>query len=114
MFIDGIVFHVTVSSGIKFCTIEDAPNESVKGALESFKVAAKLHNKRELRVATALGENEFDPLKAILEEKCVVNFNPVGANEHVAEVERMTQVVKERESEPVQVDCPGKKQHLNQ
>ena len=48
MFINGIIFHVTASSKIEFCAIEDVPNESVKGALESFKAVVKLHNKREL------------------------------------------------------------------
>ena len=69
MFINGIAFHVTASSGIKFCTIEDVPNKSVKRALESFKAVVKSHNERELQVANPLGDNEFDPLKAILEEK---------------------------------------------
>ena len=59
-----LFFCVTASSEIKFCITEDVPNESVKVVLESFEAVAKLHNERELRVATALGDNEFDPLKA--------------------------------------------------
>ena len=55
--IDGIVFHVTASSEIKFCAIEDVDNESMKGALESFKAAVKSHNEHKLRLATALGDN---------------------------------------------------------
>ena len=89
VFINGIVFHVTVSSETAFCTIEDVDNESMKAALDSFEAAVKLCNERELRVATALGDNKFDPLKVILEEKCDINFNPAGANEHIAETEQM-------------------------
>ena len=33
--------------------------DTEKKALESFKRAVKIHNERELRVATALGDNEF-------------------------------------------------------
>ena len=66
----------------------------MKGALESFKAVVKFHNKRELRVATALGDNKIDLLKVILEEKCDIDFNPASDNEHTAEVEQIFKAMK--------------------
>ena len=59
----------------------------MKGALDSFEAAVKLHNERELRVATALGDNEFDLWKSFKKK------NPASANEHITEVERMIRVI---------------------
>ena len=42
------------------------------------------------------GDDKFDPLKNVLKEKCNIECNPTAADKHVAEVECMIHVVKER------------------
>ena len=54
-------------------------------------------------MATIAGDDKFDPPKNILKEKCNIEHNPTAADEHVAEVERMIRVVKER----IRASCSG-------
>ena len=42
------------------------------------------------------GDEEFDCLETDLQEKYNITYNPAAKDEHVAEVERMIRVVKER------------------
>ena len=51
---------------------------------------------RNLQVATIASKHKFDMPQNVLKEKCDVKHNPTAADEHVAEVECMIQVVKER------------------
>ena len=95
MFVNGLIFHVTASNKIKFCTSKKGNKETMKPALECLKAVVRIHNDRNFKIRTALGNEEFDPSKPILENEHNINFNPMSANEHIAEVECMMQVIKE-------------------
>ena len=47
-------------------------------------------------IAFVAGDKEFDCLETDLQEKYNITYNPAAKDEHVAEVERMIRVVKER------------------
>ena len=61
----------------------------MKTILECIKSMVKIHNKRNLQVATIAGDDKFDLLQNISKERCNVEHNPMAADEHVAEVEHM-------------------------
>ena len=65
-------------------TVADA---SIKQNLT--KTGTPNHNERNLRIANIAGDDEFDPLKNTLKEKCKIDCNPTAADEHVEEVEQM-------------------------
>ena len=94
--INGLAFFVMASSKTKLVTTEEICSENMKMTLACLKSVVRLHNKRNPHVATIAGDDKFDPLKNILKEKCNMECNPTAADEHVAEVERMIRVVKER------------------
>ena len=96
MCVNGMGFLITVSSKIKFITIEQMNNKNIKTIKNCVKSVIKLYNERNLTVATVAGDDEFDPLKQESQEKYNINYNPTAADEHVAEVERMICIVKER------------------
>ena len=96
MFVNGIPFFITASSKIKFVTVEEISSRSKAQLLGCLKSVIKLYNRRNLRIGTVAGDEEFDCLKTDLEDKYNITYNPAAKDEHVAEVERMICVVKER------------------
>ncbi len=96
MFVNGMVFFITVSSKIKHSTIEYATSMTQKMTLNYLASVFQLYNKRGFCIGAVLGDPQFDPMKQAIEEKFITRYNPTSANEHVAEVEQQIRVVKER------------------
>ena len=85
-----------MSSKIKLVTTEEIQSENMKTIIECIKSAVRLHNKRNLCMATIAGDNKFDPLNNVSKEKCNIECDPTAADKHVAEVEHMICAVKEK------------------
>ena len=96
-FVNGMVFFITVSSKIKFITVEYVTDRKIlTTAMDCLNAMIQLYNRRDFRISTVMADEEFDLMKPVLKDKYRIDYNPVSANEHVGEIERMIRVVKER------------------
>ena len=94
MFVNNVAFLVTMSRKIKFLTVKHLKSRSAKQLVHSLKNVMRLYGRNNQHVTTILTDMEFtsvtDPL---LGKKSV---NTTAAKEHVAEIERSIQTIKER------------------
>ena len=98
MFVQGIQFLTTISSNFNFKTVEALPYKSKKGAkkddiLNGVKRVINLYQSRGLLVQQINSDNEFE---CIMEEIKPILLNISAADEHVSQVERLIQTIKER------------------
>jgi hypothetical protein len=95
MFVNKIVFLVTISRGIKFGTAETLKDRKHPMIMSAIKHVVALYSKRGFRVSDAHTNNEFEPMRADLMD-AKVNLNMTSNNEHVLEIERHIRTVKDR------------------
>jgi hypothetical protein len=93
MFVDGLGFLVTNSRGVKFTTSECVPSRSKANLTNSLKKVFEIYTQRGFNIQTALMDREFEYLRDNLRG---ITLNTTAASEHVPEIERQIQVIKER------------------
>lgn len=95
MFINKMVFLVTISRHIKFGTVEVMANRKAKTILKSVLNVHRLYKKRGFRIKIGLMDNEFEPLRSDFAD-IGIELNIAARDEHVPEIERYIRTVKER------------------
>jgi len=93
MFINGLPFLVTSSQGISLVTIEYLKLRTAKRLVDTLERAIHIYSKAGFIVQTALMDMEFEKLRDMLPN---VTLKTTAAWEHMGEIERKIQVVKER------------------
>ena len=96
MFVNVLPFFTTISSKIKFTTVEFIPNLKISHLFECYSQVVALYNSRGFKIKHLLGDRQFSPMKPLLMEKFKIHFNNPSANEHVSEIECQIRVIKER------------------
>ena len=95
MFVNKIVFLVTISRGIKFGTAETLKDRKHPMIMSAIKHVVALYSKRGFRVSDAHTVNDFEPMRANLMD-AKVNLNVVSNSEHIPEIERHIRTMKDR------------------
>ena len=94
MFVNNIPFLITMSSGIKFVTVEHITIRTSKQLSKDPKIIMKFYARGSMIVKPILMNVELDSTKDELMGKTVVNNS--ASKEHVAYIERCIFIVKER------------------
>ena len=92
MFVCGLPFFISMSRGIRFVTAQYRPRRTAKLLKNALKETVDLYKRAGFTVQTCLMDNEFEPLKKLMGDTCVINTT--AKNEHVGEIERLIQTVK--------------------
>ena len=93
MFINKLLFLVSISRRLKFTTMEYLSRKNEIALVASINKIVSYYRSHGLHVVTMFVDPEFNSL----EEKLVrTTMNTTGARDHVTEVERQIQVIKER------------------
>jgi hypothetical protein len=96
-FVNGIPFFVTLSRVIYFTGVSHLADRKVDSILKAFKEIYVYYLHRGFRIQTVLADGEFQPLKPLIEALPYgPRVNLSAKDEHVADIERRIQVVKER------------------
>jgi hypothetical protein len=93
MFVNGLPFLVTSLQGISLVTIEYLKLRTAKRLIDTLERVIRIYRKAGFVVQTALMDMEFKKLRDKLPN---VILNTTAAREHVGEIKRKIQVVKER------------------
>jgi hypothetical protein len=93
MFVNSLRFMVSISRKIKFTTVEYLLRRKQNHLVKSIRKIINLYKTRGFTVDTALMDREFECLCCDLPE---LNLNTTADSEHVLDVERQIQVLKER------------------
>jgi hypothetical protein len=93
MFVNGLPFLVTSSQGISLVTIEYLKSRNAKQLIHTLERVHRIYGKAGFMVQTALMDMEFKNLRDNLPN---IILNTTAAQEHVGEIKRKIQVVKER------------------
>ena len=94
MYIQGIIFLVTVSKNIKFITIKCIPSQSKSLLCEAFDQTFRVYNKAGFRIDTIYVDPEFKVLEHVFIDNDIT-MNYATAQEHVPEIERTIRTIKE-------------------
>jgi Zinc knuckle len=94
-FVNKVPFFMSLSREVVFTTVEHIARRTKTILLRSILKVKNIYNNRDFSIATALMDNEFEPLKADLKEQGIT-LNTPAAGEHVPEPERRIRVIKER------------------
>jgi hypothetical protein len=95
MKVNKIPFMVSISSIIKFGTVELLKDQKMVTVLGTIRHFHGLYAKRGFRVETLLMDGEFEPLRGEL-SILGITLNTVSRGEHVPEAERRIRTLKER------------------
>ena len=68
MFVNGMIWFITVSRNIKFCTTEYVTSRSLSTAMACLETVINLYRKCGFKIRHALGDDEFSPMKPELED----------------------------------------------
>ena len=81
-------FFITISSNLKFTTIEYAATMTSTATMEYLNTVVEVYTNRGFSLQAIVADNQFNALQDIHENKFNCKYNPVAAHEHVAEIER--------------------------
>jgi hypothetical protein len=95
MYVNGIAFFVSISRKIKFGTIEVLDSQSQGHLVKAFQNIARIYHHGGFRVRYVLMDGQFDCLEGDLASMQVL-LNKTARDEHVGDVERYIQTIKER------------------
>ena len=95
MYVQGIMFFVSVSKHIKFTTEEIIDNRSAKTLFKCLQNIQKVYKMRDFNIKCAMMDPEFQTLDTELRGIGIL-LNTTSAKEHVPEIERQIRVIKER------------------
>ena len=93
MFVNGLPFLVTSSRGISLVTTEYLPSRTAKRLALTLERVIKVYIRGGFIVQTMMMDMEFEKLVDLLPN---VTINTTAAREHIGEIERKIQVIKER------------------
>ena len=93
MFVNKLPFLIMVSRGLHFGTVEFLTNHQIPTITAAFRQVVQTYCRRGFRVTTMLADPEFQPLQAVFGD---ISFNFCSQDEHVPEIERYIQTVKDR------------------
>ena len=96
IFVNGLLFFITVSQNIKFTTIEYVLRKSDSTTMKCLKTVINLYKRRGFKVRIILGDNEFESLKIKIIDKFKTELNPTSKSEYKPIIERQIRVVKKR------------------
>jgi hypothetical protein len=89
LFVNKIPFFLTLSRQICFTTVNHLADRKIATIFKAFKEIYQLYYSRGFRVTLLHVDNEFAPLKALIQEMPVgPRVNLTSANEHVPEIKR--------------------------
>ncbi len=96
MFVQGVIFLVTVSKHIKFVTVRCIPSKTIEELCKkAFDDTFRVHNHCDFRIDVVHADQEFKKI----ENELLLNdieLNEANAQEHVPEIERTIRTEKER------------------
>lgn len=92
MFVNGVLFLVTVGRGLSLITSEYTQNCTAKCLSAGIECIIELYKQGGI-VGTVLMDNKFKPLKQLIPSLVI---NTTAAKEHVPEIERQIRLIKER------------------
>jgi hypothetical protein len=95
MFVNQVAFLVTISRNIHFGTAEKLQSRKEGDVMKALTDVVKLYKLRGFKVETFLSDGEFKPIRSKLYELGGV-LNITANDEHVGDVERYIQTIKER------------------
>jgi hypothetical protein len=95
MYINGTSFLTTISRHIMYCTTEWVPNKTAKAYRSALDNVFWLYNLAGFRIRSIHCDNKYRSLMQELEIIYEVKMNYSNDQEHVPEVERSIQVIKE-------------------
>lgn len=93
MYVNKVMFMMTVSRGLKFGTVERILNRKMKTIKACISEVIALYRRRGFRISTILADPEFQPLQSSFPG---AQLDCCGADEHVPEIERYIRTVKDR------------------
>ncbi len=93
MFVNGLPFLVTSLRGISLVTIEYLKSRTAKSLIDTLERVVRIYETAGFIVQTTLMDMEFEKLRDKLPSGIL---NTTAAQEHVGEIKRKIQVVKER------------------
>jgi hypothetical protein len=94
VFVCGLPFLISLSRRVRFVTLEFLPTRTAGELCSGLKNILKFYNRAGFVIQNAIMDNEFEPLKKKLLGQVVLNTT--AKNEHVGEIERKIQHVKNR------------------
>ncbi|KAL7480336.1 hypothetical protein ACHAW6_006029, partial [Cyclotella cf. meneghiniana] len=94
MFVCGLPFLISMSRRIRFVTLQYLPNRTAKELRGGLMDIVKLYKRAGFVIRDCIMDNEFEPLVKLLLDKLVINTT--AKNEHVGEIEKKIQHVKNR------------------
>ncbi len=92
MFVNSVPFLVSASRYLNLITIEHAPQQTASKIAYLLQCIVRIYNRAGFTVQTILMDNEFEKVRNHLP---AINLNLPASGEHVAEIERRIQVIKE-------------------
>lgn len=95
MYVNRVVFLVSISRALKFCTAEALKNRRIDTILTGMQRIKTVYTRRGFVMDRALGDNEFISLDTGLAAMGIM-LNTVSRDEHVPEIERHIRTLKER------------------
>jgi hypothetical protein len=95
MYVNKIPFFMTISRHVQFGTAEVLTNQQAKTLVACVRKLKALYAQRGFKIQTFMMDGQFECLRADLAEM-QINLNVVSNDEHVPEIERRQQTVKER------------------
>ena len=87
MYVNSMIFFITVSRKIKFCTVEYVTTRNMCTAMRCLASVINLYAPRGFQVMHALGDDEFLPMRQALIDKHNILYNEPSAKEHVGDIE---------------------------
>jgi hypothetical protein len=93
MFVNGAPFLVSMACGLNLVTAKHTPSKTAKKKAAGIKRVMALYSHGGFHVGTILMDNKFEKLRDLMPEIIV---NTIAAKEHVPEVKRCIQLIKEQ------------------
>ncbi len=96
MFINKILFFLSISRNIKFITGTILLNRKATTIIKALKEINGIYRKRGFRITNIMGDSEFDCTRGAVATELKSELNICGEDEHVPDIERCIRTVKER------------------
>jgi hypothetical protein len=93
--VNGQPLIITMTRKLRFASVEELPSRANSHMIKHFKQLQQLMESSGFRIRVALLDREFEPLRGAL-AAIGIELNTTGENEHVGDIERFIQTIKER------------------
>lgn len=92
MFVNKVPFLLAISRGLRIATVHALLDRQVTTIRDAIRNVIAIYKRRGFTISLVLADDEFEPLERIMPEQ---QFNCCGADEHVPEIERFIQTIKD-------------------